>query len=47
MIDEKKLRIVKRGAIIMNTSREAVIDNNALVKALEEGWIAGAGLDVY
>lgn len=47
MIDEKKLRIVKRGAIIINTSRGAVIDNNALVKALEEGWIAGAGLDVY
>jgi len=47
MIDEERLKKVKRGAIIVNTSRGAVIDTRALVKALEEGWIAGAGLDVY
>jgi glyoxylate reductase len=47
MINEERLRRVKRGAIIINTSRGAVIDTKALVRALEEGWIAGAGLDVY
>ncbi|MEM0474126.1 MAG: NAD(P)-dependent oxidoreductase, partial [Zestosphaera sp.] len=30
-----------------NTSRGAVVDTKALIKALNEGWIAGAGLDVY
>ncbi|MEM2006010.1 MAG: NAD(P)-dependent oxidoreductase, partial [Zestosphaera sp.] len=30
-----------------NTSRGGVIDTQALIKALNEGWIAGAGLDVY
>lgn len=47
MINEEKLRLMKRNAILINTSRGAVIDTNALVKALKEGWIAGAGLDVY
>jgi len=47
LINEERLRRVKRGAIIVNTSRGAVIDTNALVRAIEEGIIAGAGLDVY
>ncbi len=47
MINEERLRKVKKGAIIINTARGAVIDTNALVKALREGWIAGAGLDVH
>jgi len=47
MIGEKELKLMKKSAILINTARGAVIDTNALVKALEEGWIAGAGLDVF
>lgn len=46
-IDEEKLKKMKKNAILINTSRGAVIDTNALVKALREGWIAAAGLDVH
>ncbi len=46
LIAEPQLRAMKRTAIIVNTARGAVIDQAALVRALEEGWIAGAGLDV-
>lgn len=46
LIDEKALRKMKRDAILINTSRGAVVDTNGLVKALQEGWIAAAGLDV-
>ena len=38
---------MKPTAILVNASRGAVVDEKALVKALKEGWIAGAGLDVY
>jgi len=47
LIGEKELRMMKRNAILVNTSRGAVIDEKALVKALKERWIFGAGLDVY
>ncbi|MEM2024869.1 MAG: hydroxyacid dehydrogenase [Desulfurococcaceae archaeon] len=47
MINEERLKLMKRTAILINTARGAVIDESALVKALKEGWIAGAGLDVY
>ena len=47
LINEGRLRIMKKTAILINTSRGGVVDTNALVKALREGWIAGAGLDVY
>lgn len=47
MINEERLKLMKRTAILINTARGAVIDEGALVKALKEGWIAGAGLDVY
>jgi glyoxylate reductase len=46
LIAEPQLRAMKRTAILVNTARGAVIDQPALVRALEEGWIAGAGLDV-
>jgi glyoxylate reductase len=46
MIDEKALRAMRRTAILINTARGSVVDQPALVNALEEGWIAGAGLDV-
>ncbi|AEC52884.1 phosphoglycerate dehydrogenase [Pyrococcus sp. NA2] len=47
LINEERLRLMKKNAILINTSRGAVVDTNALVKALQEGWIAGAGLDVF
>lgn len=47
LIDESMLRLMKPSAILINTSRGATVDESALVMALQEGWIAGAGLDVY
>lgn len=47
LISEKELKLMKKTAILINTSRGAVVDENALLKALQENWIAGAGLDVY
>jgi D-3-phosphoglycerate dehydrogenase len=47
IIDEAALRKMKPTAILINTSRGEVIEENALVKALNEGWILAAGLDVF
>lgn len=47
LIDEKRLRIMKQGAFLINTSRGATVDEHALIKALKERWIAGAALDVF
>ncbi|MEM2130418.1 MAG: D-glycerate dehydrogenase [Candidatus Bathyarchaeia archaeon] len=47
MIGEKELNLMKKTAYLINTSRGSVINEKALCKALEEGWIAGAGLDVF
>src|SRR5438132_10557805 len=44
LIDERVLQAMKSTAILVNTSRGPVIDENALVRALRERWIAGAGL---
>jgi len=46
LIDERALRAMKPTAILVNTARGEVVDPAALRSALEEGWIAGAGLDV-
>lgn len=46
LIDEAALRRMKPSAALINTSRGALVDEAALVRALAEGWIAGAGLDV-
>ena len=47
MIGHDQLRMMKQGAILVNTSRGAVVDEKALCCALQEGWIGGAGLDVF
>ncbi len=47
LMDEHRLRLMKPTAYLINTSRGPVIDEAALAKALLEGWIAGAGLDVF
>ena len=46
MIDEEAISLMKPGAYIINTARGALIDEKALIRALEERRIAGAGLDV-
>jgi D-3-phosphoglycerate dehydrogenase len=47
MIGEQEFKKMKKSAFIVNTSRGAVIDENALIKALKEKTIAGAALDVF
>lgn len=47
LIAEAELRAMKPTAFLINTARGPVVDQAALVRALTEGWIAGAGLDVY
>jgi len=47
LIGEKELRLMKKTAYLINTSRGAVIDEDALVKILQEKAIQAAGLDVY
>jgi glyoxylate reductase len=46
LIDEAALRRMKASAILINTARGPIVDTNALVRALNQGWIAGAALDV-
>jgi glyoxylate reductase len=46
-VGEAELRRMKPSAYFINASRGPVVDEAALVRALKEGWIAGAGLDVY
>lgn len=45
MIGEPQLRAMKPSAVLINCGRGALVDQPALVRALEEGWIAGAALD--
>ncbi len=46
LLDEKAISKMKKGAIVINLSRGEIIDTKALIKALREGNIGGAGLDV-
>jgi phosphoglycerate dehydrogenase-like enzyme len=47
LIGEVELRAMKPTAVLINVCRGAVVDEGALTRALKEGWIAGAGLDVF
>lgn len=46
LIDEEALRSMRPHALVINTARGGIVDENALALALREGWIGGAGMDV-
>src|SRR5438876_538712 len=46
-VDEAALKRMKKTAVLVNAARGPIVDEAALVRALREGWIAGAGLDVF
>ena len=47
LMGEREFKMMKRTALFINTARGRLVNEEALVKALEEGWIAGAALDVF
>jgi D-lactate dehydrogenase len=47
LVNEAALALMKRGVVLINTSRGALVDASALIKALKQGRIGAAGLDVY
>ena len=46
LFGEAELRAMKPTALLINTARGGIVDEAALIRALREGWIAGAGFDV-
>jgi D-3-phosphoglycerate dehydrogenase len=47
LLGEKEFQAMKKTARVLNVARGGVYNEEALLKALDEGWIAGAGLDVF
>ncbi|MEK7659210.1 MAG: D-glycerate dehydrogenase [Patescibacteria group bacterium] len=47
LIDERRLKLMRTSAYLINTSRGPIINEKALAKALKEGWIRGAAIDVF
>ena len=47
LINPESIAMMKKGVIILNTSRGKLVDTQALIDALKEGRVGGAGLDVY
>jgi glyoxylate reductase len=47
LMNARRLKLMKSNAVLINTSRGEVVDENALTRMLEKGDLAGAGLDVY
>ncbi len=47
LLDARRIALLPRGAIVVNTARGAVVDDDALIEALRSGHLAAAGLDVY
>ena len=47
MIDARGLELMPQGSVLINCARGAVVDNEALARALDQGHLAGAGVDVF
>ncbi|KAG1721406.1 hypothetical protein EDB19DRAFT_1898330 [Suillus lakei] len=47
MIGEKEIRTLRRNSVLLNTSRGRIVDQEAMVRALEDGHLSSVGLDVY
>lgn len=47
LLDESRLRSMREGSYLVNTARGPLVDESALAKVLQDGLLAGAGLDVY
>ncbi|KAG2159114.1 D-isomer specific 2-hydroxyacid dehydrogenase [Suillus bovinus] len=47
MVGEKEIRTLRRGSVLLNTSRGRIVDQEAMIRALEDGHLSSVGLDVY